>query len=47
MERYLYGFLFSCSRVLVSQATVIPRLDAAFCISISDFVFPIRLISVC
>ena len=29
----LYGFLFSCSLVLVSQATVISRLDAAFCIS--------------
>ena len=28
----LYRSLFSCSRVLVSQATVISRLDAAFCI---------------
>ena len=31
----------------MSQATVISRLDAAFCISLTDFVFPIRLISVC
>jgi len=29
----LNGFLFSCSRVLVSQATVISHLDTAFCIS--------------
>ena len=29
----LYGFLFFCRRVFVFQATVISRLDAAFCIS--------------
>ena len=47
MERYLYGFPLSCSRVLVLQATVISRLDAAFCIYLSNFVFPTSLISVC